>query len=482
MKNIKNQLQKIFLKNISEEQTLFKNSFWLAISRFGGSILRAILIIYSFRVLGPDLQGSFITAMSFIMIFSFIPDFGLTAIVIREISKNYDNKSKILANAIVAVTFLLILSIILILLSKNIFIKNNLAQKIINLLILFLIFDVLREFLYALFRTYEKMELQAASHLLTNFILLTTGIIILSLYRSPILLSYAYIIGSIVGFLFNIIILLKDLTIKYSRYVNIKEIIALLNKSWPIGIANFLFLIITYIDILILGWFYPSKEVGLYSAVVKLVEVLYFFPAALGMSIFPIIAKKNHSQEITQTIHNGINYGILLSLPMFVGIFILADEIINLLYGIEYLPASLALKLITFAIPLNFLSLTLIEVLIALDKRKELLIYDIFIVLINFYLNVMLVPQFSYFASSFITSLCSFLSLVFAAFILKKYVYFSFKNINYKNYVLAAMLMGIIIYYLPSHLIFKIIIGALSYFGLLLLLKDELLLRILKHQ
>jgi O-antigen/teichoic acid export membrane protein len=476
-------IKKIFkylFNNFSEEQRIVKNSFWIALARFGGSLLRAILIIYSFRILGPSLQGSFSLAMNFILIFSFIPDFGLTAVLIREIIKNQSQRREIFANAFLAVFFLLFLSILIINLTKFIFIKDELAQTLIFILSLFLIFDTLREFLYSLFRAEEKMELQALSHLTTNFLLLLFGVLLLKIKPHPFALSQAYLFASFFGFLLTFLLLRKEIIFNYFKFFKSKLVFDLLNKSWPIGIANFLFLIITYLDSLIVGWFHPPKDVGLYTSVVKLIEFLYFFPAALAMAVFPILSKKD-KEDFQKTISFGFQLSFFISLPILGGILVLSKEIIGFIFGEKYIPASLGLQLISFSIPFNFLLLILIDALIALDKRKELLIYDLFVVILNFLLNLIFVPQYSYFASSLITSISSFISLIFALFILKKYVPFSLKELKIFNYLLTTILMMLLVYLLPFHLVIKVIFGALFYFVFLFLLKDPFLLKLTRH-
>jgi O-antigen/teichoic acid export membrane protein len=507
---------KYLFNNLSEEQRIVKNSFWIALARFGGSLLRAILIIYSFRILGPSLQGSFSLAMNFILIFSFIPDFGLTAVLIRETIKNQSQRREILANAFLTVSLFLFFSLLIINFTKSIFIKDELAKTLIFILSLFLIFDTLREFLYSLFRAEEKMELQALSHLATNFLLLLFGIYFLKIKPHPFSLSQAYLFASFFGFLLTFLLLRKEIIFNYFKFFKTKIVFDLLNKSWPIGIANFLFLIITYLDSLIVGWFHPAKDVGLYTSVVKLIEFLYFFPAALAMAVFPILSRHisnfNHADRrglnntqidadknnisvnqrdnnpresayvnFQKTISFGFQLSFFISLPILGGLLVLSKEIIGFIFGEKYLPASLGLQFISFSIPFNFLLLILIDALIALDKRKELLIYDLIVVILNFLLNLLFVPQYSYFASSLITSISSFVSLIFALLILKKYVPFSLKELKIFNYLLTTIFMMLLVYFLPFHLIIKIILGALFYFLFLFILKDPFLLKLTKH-
>lgn len=469
------------LKNLHEEQRIVKNSFWIALSRFGGSLCRAILVIYAFRILGPSLQGSFSLAMNFVLIFSFIPEFGLTAILIRELIKNQNGKKEILANSFFAVFFLIIFSLIFINLTKIIFIKDNLAKTLILTLSVFLVFDTLREFLYALFRVKEKMELQALSHLVTNFSLLLSGILFLNLNPRPYSLAQAYLLSTSLGFILTVLLLNKEIAFNYLNFFKIRIILSLLNKSWPIGIANFLFLIVTYLDSLIIGWFHPSKEVGLYNSVVKLSEFLYFLPTAVAMSVFPILSRKEN-EKFKETISFAFQISILISLPILGGLILLAKEVILFIFGKEYITAYPALQLISLSIPFNFILLVLVDALIALDKRKELLIYDIFIVMINFLLNIIFVPQYSYYASSSITSLSSFLSVIFAYLILKRYTDIDFKNIKIIRYILGTILMTFIVYLMPFNLIFKVIIGVLIYLGFLIISKDPLFLKLKEHR
>jgi O-antigen/teichoic acid export membrane protein len=471
---------KFFWRNYFEEQRILKNSFWIAFSRFVSSALRAVLIIYSFRILGPSLQGSFSLAMNFILIFSFIPDFGLTAVLIRELVQNQERRKEILSNAVFSLLALMALSLIFIHLTKGVFIRDKLAINVIFILSLFLVFDTLREFLYAIFRAEEKMELQGISHILTNLLLLISGVIFLKENPTPINLSYAYLLAGFVGFAFTFFILRKEFMFNLFRFLKPKIALQLLNKSWPIGVANFLFLILTYIDSLIIGWFHGSRDVGLYNASVKISEFLYFFPAAIAMALFPIVSKKlkENKENLKETLSFAFQFAVFISFPIFIGIFVLAPEIINFLFGKEYLISHPALRLISFSIPINFFLLILLDMLIALDKRKELLFYDFLVVLVNFILNLIFVPEFSYFASSLITSISTFLSLIFAYLILRRYIEVPIKNIKFKNYLLSSLMIGGLMLILPAsmNIVSKVFLGAITYFLILCLLKDELIL------
>ncbi|MER3406830.1 MAG: hypothetical protein C4278_00125 [Patescibacteria group bacterium] len=474
-------IKDFLLKNLKTEQTIVKNSFWLALSRILGSIFRAVLVILSFRILGPEFQGIFYLAMNFVLIFSVIPDFGMVPIFIRSLIEKKEEKRKIITDFIFSFIFFFFISLIIALIVKDFVLKNELSKKIFYVLIIFVFFDILREILYALFRAKERMEYQALSHSFTNFVILISGLYFLLNFPNPYFLSYAYLIGGFLGFLLTFFLLRKDLIFNYLKYLELKAPLKIIEKSWAIGIANFIFLLITYIDTLILGYFKNVKEVGIYNSVVKINEVLFAIPFALASAAFPAITKKLKNQEgVEDVLEFGLKFALFISLPIFWGVFFLSKDFINFLYGKEYLDGDLALKLISFSIPFNFLTLILIDTLIALDKRKELLKFDFLTLLINVILNIIFIPYFGFFAASLITSISSFIFFIFSFLLVKKFIKINLTHLKIPKYLIISFLINLIFIFIPINFILKIILIALVYFGFMYLIKEEIMIRFLK--
>ena len=85
--NIATDFRTIFFENNSLKQTLFKNTFWIAGSSFLSKFLRAFLVIYIARILGPTDYGRFAFALAFVSIFVTFLDLGLSSIITRELSR-----------------------------------------------------------------------------------------------------------------------------------------------------------------------------------------------------------------------------------------------------------------------------------------------------------------------------------------------------------------------------------------------------------
>src|SRR3989344_4699828 len=90
-------LQKVksfLLHNTSVRQTVAKNTFWLTVSNFGGRFIRAAVIIYAARVLGPAEWGVFNYAMTIVAFLTLFVDSGIGPIMIRDRSQAPDAATK----------------------------------------------------------------------------------------------------------------------------------------------------------------------------------------------------------------------------------------------------------------------------------------------------------------------------------------------------------------------------------------------------
>src|SRR3989344_5908855 len=76
---------KAFLfENQTTRQTVAKNTIWLAVSNFGGRFIRAFIIIYAARVLGPAEWGVFSYVITIVAFLTIFVDSGINPVVIRD--------------------------------------------------------------------------------------------------------------------------------------------------------------------------------------------------------------------------------------------------------------------------------------------------------------------------------------------------------------------------------------------------------------
>jgi len=477
-----NKIINIFLRNLSEYQIITKNSFWIFLGKFGGGVFRALLVIISARYLGASEYGAFSIAMNFVLLFSFLPELGLSVILTRELSKAKEGEKQKIFNTILSLSILLSLfSYFLILILGKIFIKNNISLSLLPILGLMMILDIFREFSYGVYRAQLRGELQGIFHFLTNFILLILGFLFLNYFKDSFYLSIAYLIGIGIGFILSSIFILNYIK-KFRFLFDIKKYLYYFNFSWPIALANALYLSLLFIDSLILGWYFPSFIVGLYTSAVKVNEFLIVFPTSIALALLPMFSRNLNNQELLrENLEFGIKLTYLLVLPIIFCGMIISYEIIDLIFGKEYLMGHIGLKILLPSFIASSLFMIFSQFLIAINKRRELIIYEILVFFINLIGNLILIPKFDFIAAAYTTTFSNYLSFLFGFFIVNKYIKFDL----YKGIAkpLIASLLTTFICFMLLILKFNIFIIFMvcifSYLLILLLIKEEISIAII---
>ena len=129
-----------------------------------------------------------------------------------------------------------------------------------------------------------------------------------------------------------------------AKFFFIKE---LLSESWPFMISAAAMLIFLKVDQIMLGEILNDRAVGIYSAAVRLTEILHFLPIIIMNSFFPLLFKTNEIDrdsivgQFQEVLIFLIRLGLILIIPMS----FFSEEIIFLFYGEEFLEASKILSI-----------------------------------------------------------------------------------------------------------------------------------------
>ena len=176
------------------------------------------------------------------------------------------------------------------------------------------IFGGIREFTVAFFRAREKMELEALVTTVTNVAITIFGFIILNSMPAAKALATAYAISAGTGTILGIFIL-RD---QFKNLINgfRKELLApILQLAWPIAIVSLAGIFMLNMDVIMLGALKTAKDVGLYSASQKIIQLLYTLPSILAISLFPTMAKfigQNNAEKTREVMERGVVLSMLL--------------------------------------------------------------------------------------------------------------------------------------------------------------------------
>jgi len=228
------------------------------------------------------------------------------------------------------------------------------------------------------------------------------------------------------------------------------------------------------IDVIILSKMKGAVEVGLYSAAFRLMDILKGLSYSYTAALFPMMASafSVSKQSLKQQCTLSVRYLFIATFPISIGISILAENIITLIYGKQFSGSISILQVLIWTICFFPTALVFARVLVASRNQKLDLLSNIFVMILNSALNFILIPCLGAWGAAIATllSICFFMSLQYY-FVYKVLFKISFIKDLFKPFV-AGCIMGIFTYSLRDmNLVFVVIASAALYIATLLLLR-----------
>ncbi|MGC2789536.1 MAG: oligosaccharide flippase family protein [Thermoplasmata archaeon] len=161
--------------------------------------------------------------------------------------------------------------------------------------------------------------------------------------------------------------------------------------------ANNLMFITAYADTLILGVFWPSTQVGYYSAAMTLARILLFGSFALAFIILPVMAgliRDGDHDAIRKIYATSTRWVLVVTIPFFLLFAFAPQASMEFVWGHRYVPGAVALQILVGA---SFLSSVLGPVnpcLAGLGKAKVLVWTSLVSAVANVALSFLLIPSF----------------------------------------------------------------------------------------
>jgi len=476
-----NKIKEFLFENKSIRQTVLKNTIWLTVGTVASRLIRAILIIYAARILGTEGYGVFSYALGVAAFFTIFSDIGLSALLTRETVRNSDpeKKSEYLSTTFWIKFVLLAITVLITIFAAPHFTKIIEAKPLIPIIALLLAFDSLRGFGFSITRAQNRMEFEAGLNIVTDLFITMFGLFVLFTKPTTIALTYAYILGSGIGFVLIFIALRHQLKGIFSKF-NKNLIKPILSTAWPFAIMGLLGGFMINIDIIILGIFRSAYDLGLYAVAQRPVQFLYIIPAILATSLFPIMSKLVHDNGLTklkELLEKSIAIVMAIAIPITVGGIILGKQLINFVFGQGYSDATFTFQLLLITILLIFPGTIIGNAVFAYNRQKIFITSTSFGAIANVILDFILIPIYGIAGSAVAT----IVSQIFTNGInwreMKKIN--NFKTIRYLGRTfIATIIMAIFVIVMNSwglHIIPNIILSAIIYIGALILLKEPLL-------
>ena len=445
------------------------------LSLLGGQIISNIIsffeIIYLARVLSPEYFGKISFAQVIVGYFLIFTDFGLTRIGTKEIARDASAKDKIVSGIL---SFRLVLSFLfyILLLLLTFLIKKPAIDKYL------IMFFGLSLFPFILstdwfFQAREKMEFSALYNILKSAVAFFLIISFVRTIRQVLLVPVFYI----AGFLVAGVVLLGAFWKaggKIYFFWDRDFLKSLLHQSLPVGFSVLMMEIYYRIDSVMLGLMRTDAEVGYYNASYRLIFALGALAGLFYQTLFPLASRYylDSKEKLSRLVNYSSKFMISLAIPVGVGGFLLAGKLIAFIYGKDYLPYSAqAFQILIWSTVITFLSYGFSLFLIAADLGKEYARSVFWGAIFNAVTNFIFIPRLGIAGAALTTVATEILIFGWMLYYFNRKV-FKFSLIGFlPKPILASLIMGAVVYFLPGNFFLGVIAGIIVYGLVFILLK-----------
>ncbi|MBI3607790.1 MAG: flippase [Nitrospirae bacterium] len=452
--------------------------------RLTAQVLSALINVGGMVLLGNYLSaegyGNYAFYYALIHLIGSGADLGVGIITVKEIARDKANAGRHFGDALVikaGVSGVLLLGIA----TSAWLVFDPVRATLICLVSATALIDFSQDASIWIFRAYERLDLESLL-LMVSQILWVAGIALCILLQA----SLAWFLGSAtIAFLIRLGVGGVIVSRGMCRPVfapTLDRLKALVIQGLPFALAMFGVVLYGRIGILMLKTLSTDTDVAYFNVAYMLSQPLGFISSALSMAVFPALSRR--AQEGPEAIRNALRrtskYQVVVTLPMVVGLFLLSERLVPLLFrGEGFSQAGVALKIMSLGLTLIFFNLMSRYVLTAMDAQRVYLRAVVAALIANVALGAVLIRPYG-FAGACVAQLGAELAIfVVCQLELSKYLSVAEILREARKPLVAAAGMGLLVFSIRGANVFLVAAtGAFAYLGLLLWLKafspDEL--------
>ena len=466
-----------------KQKSLGLNAILNVVRTLVGILFPLITYPYITRVLGAENLGKINFSNSVIAYFLLIAGFGVSTYSVREGAKRRHNSEELsrFVNEIFTInlyTTALAYLLLFIWIYFSYKLHNYWELLLIQSISIFIstigvewINTIFEDFLYI---TIRSIIIQILSvFLIFVFVNSTEDIYIY---------TWISILTSFITSVINIIHCRKYISIRIVRKCNAREHF---KPMLILFFANISTVIFVNSDQTMMGYFTSDYYVGIYAVAVKIYTIVKnVFTSLLIVAVPRVSSFKNRVRSISFANHL-FNLFLILLIPMAVGLFSLSDEIIFIIGGPGYEESITTLKILSVSILCSGLASFMTYIcVVPSGSDKILLISSSTAAIINFLLNLILIPILKNNGAAITTVIAEFIMFAIEVWLLKPKIITDIRNLIQ---VLIGCLAIIAVCYSMKLLIgnffiriaISLVFSVITYFVVLLLVKNQNSLEIL---
>lgn len=448
---------------------LIVNTTYLTGAFFTQKILAFIYFVIIARLLKVEDVGAYTVALSFTTIFGIFIDFGTGPALTRTLAKNNEMTNEKI-NSIISLKVLLSVIVYFITISISYILFPASIIKLIMISGMVMVADSFVLTLYSALRGFQILRYESHGVVINQILSMSIGLVgLIFINRVAEFILFGFLIGSLGNGVYALWRLYKHYDYHFSWRFSKSEFFSMFRISTPFALSGIFTRIYSYVDSIILQRFLGNGAVGFYSVAYKIPFALQFIPNAFSASLYPAMSRLHAQNEIgslSKSWFVATRYLIILSIPMSVGLYLIADTVILQFYGSAYESSIEILRILIVGLFFIFVNFPFGALFASTDRQYINTMLIACTMVINIIFNMILIPRYGGIGASFaflISHGFLFLTSMYNASRLIKIDFLRFGIVLLKSIIASFFMAGAVWFMEPFSLFGAIIVGGLIY-------------------
>jgi len=337
----------------------------------------------------------------------------------------------------------------------------NGETAIVQFMSLILIFECLINLFSNYFRTFQKLKIYSIFFISQNYAKLVFILLALFLGLKIIGILLGILIADILISLIMFGLILSEIGIIVPNFQRIPTFLRFglptvpgNFSEWIVSLSN-RYLIGIFLGVAFVGYFAPGYSLGFLVMSMLMIPFAVLLPAVLSQHF-----DQNNMEEVQKILQYSLKFFLFFAFPAFFGLTILSYPLIKLLTTPEIAEQGYIITGFAAFSALLYGIYTIIFQILILKKQTKIVGFNwIFAAILNFILNLILIPLFGLLGAG-IASLLAYLSLTtIASYYSLKGFQLQFEVIYYIKIIFACILMSIVLLLLKPDGVISILIA-----------------------
>lgn len=373
-------------------KTIAKNASFLMMSQVVTWSMALLLMVFLPRYLGAAAIGQLHLANSIWAIVAIFVGFGMGIMMTKEIARSKDNFAELAGTSLVIRLVFFFISIVVVVIYLQWANYSSQTLWVIAIIGISNFIGIFTGVFYPALAGNERMEYIAYADIAAKLFRTVATLALLFmgygiLFVATVIIGSSIIQVSVMAFATRKI---NPITLNF-RWDLVKWI---LKASVPFFLVAVFRTIYIQLDVVIISLLVNEEVIGWYSAADSLFSTFLFIPTIFLTAAFPALSRlyEEKSDKLGTLMRKSFDMLLLLSIPIGLGLFVLGDEIVLLIFGPDFINSGAVLSVMGFVLIFTYLNMLVGRFLIATNRQSKWTIVMALAMLVSIPLDLILVP------------------------------------------------------------------------------------------